>query len=759
MRQQTIFSMQPSKAMRKKKSEATELFRYQRAAVKKLCGKRLAILTAPVASGKSVMVKYIGIDTLTRHPKMKLVMLVPERSNAGNFTETERIKNGKSVTWECGHDLTDGKDTTARFIKFLTDPPGNGLKSRSLVACTPTGVRAFRQLAAEGKLDAFRNTCTWFDEAHHIVNAMIEGSNEIQANQQGELLRHLVSVRSFVGMTTATYFRSDELHILDDKLYSKFTPHNCDPAKVNLENPYPAFQYDILFGDPYKAVKRLFRHDRKSPTILWIPIRNSLHAEECKYAEVQKYRDAIPAGLSVLDIVTEATATENLEILEKVRRGEEHRDVIIALERGKEGINFPALSRGIIVGARHSINEMCQTLGRILRPSKGKQAHCYQILPTPVNTAVLKEDKNRGVTAIFAGMTLAEFFAPVEKVVGEGGGTRGKYRRLIDVLPANRLYALWPDFVIAARQGDNESLKSRSRVLKAHGVAKKDHAWVWKALLRRANHDPDYAKKVPSLDILKDGAFKNILNLTTGLLGPIDPEELRDRIAGDWHSDAEMVSIAEELVNRFGWIPVSSWLNKHGYGWLCKRMCLKPELFRQFKHEPPKRRSDAEAVGEAEKLVKRFGWIPVFSWLMRNGYGRLADRLRKSPDKFKQFKREPSQFKSDEDAIAEAEKLVKRFGWIRVVSWLESHNRNWLVSRMRAKPDLFKKFKREPSKRRSDKQAVAEARALVKRFGWIPSPGWLQKNNHRWLDQRIRNQPALFAGLKRQPKGNRTQAS
>lgn len=557
MQHKTIFSTRPSSRRPPKRAVPrggiVKLYKYQERAVARLRGERLAVLTAPVGSGKSVMVEYLGLDKLSRHAGIKLIVLIPERSISSNFTAEQKFRvRGQTTDWAVGHDLSNGKNTVQKLIDFLTSraTPRTDMPGRTLVATHAAAVAAFEQLASQGRLDAFRNTCVWFDEGHHILNAMIQGSDDVLTNGLGKLVRHLVSIKAFVGLTTATPFRGDSLHWLDDELRKQFAFHNVTTDEVDREKPYPPFHYDIVCGTQYEAVKRIFRSEPNVPTIIWLAKRNSHHAEQCKYGEVRKLRRVLPKGLAVLDLVDETDIRSKLELLARIRRGEAHVDVIIALERCKEGFDWPAMSRGIILGERHSITEVCQTIGRFLRPNDGKKASIYQVLPTPASKRRLKDHKNRCLTMIFAGMTMAEYFAPERLTMG-GERVRGKVRRLTDLLDVDEIAELMEAFTIAVEEMDwEESQPMRDLVLKSQGIAKKDRAWVWRACWTRLALTARYARGLawaPFNILKKERLWDGLLNLSTDLIGLAQMKQLREAIAGKCMTDAQAVALAEKL--------------------------------------------------------------------------------------------------------------------------------------------------------------------------------------------------------------------
>jgi hypothetical protein len=214
------------------------------------------------------------------------------------------------------------------------------------------------------------------------------------------------------------------------------------------------------------------------------------------------------------------------------------------------------------------------------------------------------------------------------------------------------------------------------------------------------------------------------------------------------HSNESAVALAESLAKKNGGnIPTPVWLRKNNYGWLASRIRTNPDLFKHLT-QVKLVRSEEECVATAEKLAKKNGGkIPPMSWLTSNGYNWLHSRIKNHPSLFKHLS-QVKLLKTDAQCVATAEKLAKKNGGkIPNSKWLTSNGYNWLHHRITHRPDLFKHLT-QVKLVRSEEECVATAEKLAKKNGGkIPPMSWLIRNQYEWLYSRVKNHPHLFSHL------------
>ena len=84
------------------------------------------------------------------------------------------------------------KNTIETVRQFLSRRPGTSgtLDGRVLVCTHATMALVFKRLTAGGELGLLSNCLLWIDEAHHVLNAQVEDSNDIVSNALGHLVLH-----------------------------------------------------------------------------------------------------------------------------------------------------------------------------------------------------------------------------------------------------------------------------------------------------------------------------------------------------------------------------------------------------------------------------------------------------------------------------------------------------------------------------------------------------------------------------------------
>ncbi len=285
----------------------------------------------------------------------------------------------------------------------------------------------------------------WIDEAHHVKNiAMEDIEGEVISNGIGELVKHLLDVPKNsvqLGLTTASFFRGDRCSLLTPLMEERFERFNLpyDEYLASMEH-LKSFSFDFLLcGHEYtKAIGALMK-TRKGKDIIYVPHPKSRHSTGNKYGEVQdifsEYQKAfggelvdLPTGLTILrgpdsdfkmlDLVDEDRRNEKKEFLnsDELKNQRETLDSIIALGMFKEGANWIWADRSIIVGARASLVDVVQMMGRLFRDAKGKKhVEVIQLLPFSLDQQSdnFRDNLNNYLKAVYASLILEDILKPV----------------------------------------------------------------------------------------------------------------------------------------------------------------------------------------------------------------------------------------------------------------------------------------------------------------------------------------------------------
>jgi len=354
------------------------------------------LLKSPPASGKSRACEFIALKKLREGAVKKVVIAIPERSIAKSYRPNTLSQNGFPWDWEVsqGYDLCrpggEAGKTTA-FGRFLKD------SSADILLCTHATLRsAYDAYGA----DAFHNFFVAVDEFHHV--------SEAEDNRLGELVRELIAEGSVhILAMTGSYFRGDRVPVLapeDEEHFDRvtYTYYQQMDGYTYLKS----ISINVAFynGEYIDALPSVL--DTTKKTIVYIPSVNSVASTKDKYAETDRILDVIgdidhvevPTGiicirrrtdgamLRVADLVND-DPHEREKIVAYLGQMEETKndvDIIIALGMAKEGFDWPACERTIVVGARNSLTEVVQIVGRCTRDYPGKtHAEYINLVATP----------------------------------------------------------------------------------------------------------------------------------------------------------------------------------------------------------------------------------------------------------------------------------------------------------------------------------------------------------------------------------------
>lgn len=387
---------------------------------------RYLLLKAPPASGKSRALMFLGLHKLRKQGLKKVIVAVPERSIGESFSPTKLTDHGFYADWtydDMYNLCTAGSDGSTAKIKafhhFLEDP------AAEILICTHTTLRI---AAKDLEATAFNDCLVAIDEFHHVS---VDAGNVL-----GEVLQRILdsSTAHMIAMT-GSYFRGDAVPILTAEDEDRF-----EPVTFNYYEQLNGYRYLKSLGIGYhfyqgawpEAIGEVLDTDLK--TIIHIPNVNASESTQDKYEEVDLILDVIGdivkhdprTGLihvrredgkiiKVADLVNE-TKKERTKVEETLRmsKGENDVDIIIALNKAKEGFDWPWCEHALTVGYRGSLTEVIQIIGRATRDSPNKtHAQFTNLIAQPaagdddVKTAV-----NNFLKAITASLLMEQVLAP-----------------------------------------------------------------------------------------------------------------------------------------------------------------------------------------------------------------------------------------------------------------------------------------------------------------------------------------------------------
>jgi len=738
-------------------------------AVRALKDKKHVILNAPTGWGKSLVIITLLLYKLLRNKELRGIIAVPQTLIGRGFVNHWALKIPgirKLVDWVVGHNLCDeqANDTVVTLINFLK---GNReeLADRVLICTHATLAKCYRQLQKKKQLSLLRNVVLWIDEAHHVMNAQVEGQKDTISNAIGNLVKYCVRYGNHVGLATATFMRGDMRHILPDEMAEAFTRFDVPyDDYFKTMQPVESFEFNVICGDKLKAIGSLFK--KTKPTIIYLAKRQSRYAGRCKYQEVrqiikvlekrrrQKARREGPVTrigrLRVLDLVHEKGRSARKDYLNNGGQV----DVIIALDTCKEGFDWPEAERSIILGERHSVPEMIQMIGRLFRRCEGKtHAEVHQVLPVAApNTRAFKEQCNSTLTVLFAAMLLEDVFLPIP--------LKGNRTRLVRITPDTSAWqALMRDFLVAASHGYEESWRMAPSILKKHGVPESDWRRVWNKLWQRcalvSRKRKGLRLDVPFEVLKKTDLVDGVLMLASGLCGAMTFTELRRVIGRGNRTPKERVIEAEQLaIDCKGILPNHGWLQKNGYYGINYAMLQYPGLFSHIPQDRKKGLPAKERIPEAEQLAKDHGgMLPSGSWLKKNGHSALYHAMMRHPKLFAHIPRSHHRM-SIEERIPEAEQLAKDHdGILPHPAWLQKNGYNTLYCVIKKYPGMFSRIPQERKQVYRVRERVPEAEQLAKdHSGMLPSGTWLKKNGYSALVDAKTRYPKLFSHIPQEYK-------
>ncbi|MGJ8564025.1 MAG: DEAD/DEAH box helicase [Alphaproteobacteria bacterium] len=422
-------------------------------------GYQYLLIKSPPASGKSRALMFVALDKLHNQGVKKAIIVVPERSIGGSFSNTPLTDFGFYYDFEvepqwnlCNAPNADEKRANPSTIKAL----GEFLQSDDrILICTHATFRfAFEEIG----IDAFDDCLLAIDEFHHV-----------SMSEDNVLGRHLADIitrdKVHVVAMTGSYFRGDAVPVLSPDDEEKF--ETVTYTYYEQLNGYDYLKslslgYYFYSGRYLSAISEVLDPNKK--TIIHIPNVNARESTKDKIKEAEdimvslgtwKYKDPdtgfhiieTPEGktLKVADLVEDEKSREQVMSSLKDERANADRDwvdIIIALGMAKEGFDWIWCEHALTVGYRSSLTEIVQIIGRATRdaPHKTSAKFTNLIAEPDASEGAVTDAINDTLKAIAASLLMEQVLIPNFKFTpkrlpdnpqdgfeyGEGGYDNGK---------------------------------------------------------------------------------------------------------------------------------------------------------------------------------------------------------------------------------------------------------------------------------------------------------------------------------------------
>lgn len=404
------------------------------------------LIKSPPASGKSRALMFVALDKKVNQGVKKAIVAVPETSIGSSFKSTNLTTHGFYENWHVPdkynlcleiNEIEGAKSKVKAFLSFMEDD------SADVLLCTHSTLRtAFKELDS----DVFEGCLVAIDEFHHLSVA--------EDNRIGEVVSRLLENEKthVIGMT-GSYFRGDSNAVLMPEHEAKFDTVTFTfyeqmqgyqfLKKLNIGHHfYPAVKNDDVAAY-IDGIRELYDPSKK--TIIHIPHPSNKESED-KYAEYDAITDVIgdfmfvdvDTGLSHYkcqksgEVRVVANLVDDGRDRSKVQRSLRDEnlltkvDVLVAVGMAKEGFDWPAAEYAITVGARGSLTEIIQIIGRVTRDYEGKtEATFINLIKEPLVDQMLVEDAvNDILKAISASLLMEQVISP--KFDFKSRGSKGK---------------------------------------------------------------------------------------------------------------------------------------------------------------------------------------------------------------------------------------------------------------------------------------------------------------------------------------------
>jgi len=395
-------------------------------------GEQYLLIKSPPASGKSRALMFIALDKLHNQDLKQAIIVVPEKSIGGSFSDEPLSHFGFWADWRVKPQWNlcnaPGIDE-ARVAKSKVKAVGEFLASDDRVlVCTHA---TFRFAVEDLGVEAFDDRLIAVDEFHHVS----ANPDNVLGRQLGDLIArdkaHIVAM-------TGSYFRGDAEAVLSPGDEAKFeTVTYTYYEQLNGYEHLKALDIGYFFysGRYLDAIMKVLDPSRK--TIVHIPHVASRESTKDKIKEVDEIMDAlgdwkgvdpvtgfhrieIEGGqiIKVADLVDDdAGKRERVMTALKDpahRNNRDHVDIILALGMAKEGFDWIWCEHALTVGYRSSLTEIIQIIGRATRDAPGKERAAFTnlIAEPDADQPLVVDAINDTLKAIAASLLMEQVLAP-----------------------------------------------------------------------------------------------------------------------------------------------------------------------------------------------------------------------------------------------------------------------------------------------------------------------------------------------------------
>lgn len=396
-------------------------------------GEQYLLIKSPPASGKSRALMFIALDKLHNQGVAQAIIVVPERSIGGSFSDEPLSRDGFWADWQvrpqwnlCNAPGADEERVDPSKVRAVGQFLASG---DNVLVCTHATFRfAVEQLGVE----AFDNRLIAVDEFHHVSAA--------EDNRLGsQLAQFIARDKAHVVAMTGSYFRGDAVPVLTPEDEARFaTVTYTYYEQLNGYEHLKALDIGYFFytGRYLSAIEAVLDASRK--TIVHIPSVNARESTKDKIREVEHIMESVgewqaadpvtgfhhvraPDGriVKIADLVDDTDPARRGKVLAALKdpahRGDrDHVDIIIALGMAKEGFDWIWCEHALTVGYRSSLTEIIQIIGRATRDAPGKERASFTNLiaePDASEDAVVGAI-NDTLKAIAASLLMEQVLAP-----------------------------------------------------------------------------------------------------------------------------------------------------------------------------------------------------------------------------------------------------------------------------------------------------------------------------------------------------------
>lgn len=396
-------------------------------------GEQYLLIKSPPASGKSRALMFIALDKLVNQGLKQAIIVVPERSIGGSFSDEKLTDHGFWADWVvrpqwnlCNAPGEDNGKVAKSKIKAV----GEFLASQDLVlVCTHA---TFRFAVDEFGIEAFDNRLIAVDEFHHVSS---NPDNKL-GSQLGQLIgRNQVHVVAMTG----SYFRGDTVAVLapaDEARFETVTYTYYEQLNGYTYLKSLDIGYFFYTGRYLDAIMKVL--DPALKTIVHIPNVNARESLKDKHREVEEIMSRLgtwkgldpatgfhlvelPEGriLKVADLVDDTDAAQRSKVLSALKdpahkEDRDYVDIIIALGMAKEGFDWIWCEHALTIGYRSSLTEIVQIIGRATRDAPGKERSRFTnlIAEPAAEEAAVVDAVNDTLKAIAASLLMEQVLAP-----------------------------------------------------------------------------------------------------------------------------------------------------------------------------------------------------------------------------------------------------------------------------------------------------------------------------------------------------------